>query len=110
MELKVSYYIKAKRRIRDMLRQFPSIKRTLTFSEKQKLTADLARHLQKQSEEAARQREADSHIHTKSEYCRHCIYSTYTVGKQVMCEATNRFISERHRGKCDKYKEGYKNY
>lgn len=110
MELKASFYIKACKRVRDMLRAFPTIKQSLTLKERQKLTVDLAHYLQRVSEEKAKEEELNKHIFTRQELCRHCLNSKYEVGSQTLCLATNRMISDRHRGKCDKYKEGYKNY
>ena len=90
-----------------MLRAFPTIKQSLTLKERQKLTVDLAHYLQRVSEEKAREEELNKHIFTRQELCRHCINSRYEVGNQTLCLATNRMISDRHRGICEKFKEGY---
>ena len=110
MELKASFYIKACKRVREMLRVYPEVKQTLTLQERQKLTVDLAHHLQAVHEKEEKRKEAEAHICTRRELCRHCINSKFEAGKQTMCLATNRLISDRHRGNCDKFKEGYKNY
>ncbi len=110
MELKASFYIKACNRVREMLRVYPEVKQSLTLHERQKLTVDLAHHLQAVHEKEEKRKEAEAHIYTRRELCRHCINSRYEVGSQTLCLATNRMISDRHRGNCDKFKEGYKNY
>lgn len=113
MELKANYYIKAVKRVRDMLREFPSIKKALSFKEKQKLTVDLAKYLQRKAEsenESEDKEDYYSNVCTKDEFCRHCEYQSYMGGKQIVCEATGKLISSKHRGRCKHFKEGYKNY
>lgn len=110
MELKASFYIKACKRVRDMLRAFPTIKQSLTLKERQKLTVDLAHYLQAVHEKEEKRKEEEAHIFTRRELCRHCINAKYEVGKQTLCLATNRMISERHRGNCEKFREGYREY
>ena len=111
MELKASFYIKACKRVRDMLRSFPSIKQTLTLKERQKLTVDLAKYLQRKAEESeSAEEDCYANVCTKEEFCRHCEYQSYLGGKQVICKATGKLISGKHRGRCKHFKEGYKNY
>ena len=110
MELKASFYIKACKRVREMLRVYPEVKQSLTIAERQKMAVDLARYLQRMHEEKLEEEELNQRIHTKREYCRHCIYGQYLIGKQVVCEATNRLVSDNHRGMCVNYKEGYTRY
>lgn len=110
MELKASFYIKACKRVREMLRVYPEVKQTLTLKERQKMTVDLAHYLQSIHDKEEERKEIESHIFTRRELCRHCINSKCEVGKQTLCLATNRMISERHRGNCEMFREGYREY
>ena len=114
MELKATYYVKACKKIRDMLREFPTIKQTLSRKERQKLTVDLAKYLQRKDEEkngvethTCEDSEDESSVFTKEEYCKHCIYHSY-INRQVICDLSGHTVSKFRKGRCEKFKEGYK--
>lgn len=102
LEIKAHNYFKACKRVRAMLRDYPSIKQTLSLEERKKLVLDLARHLQQKEDEE----ELESHIQTRDELCRHCYNSMY-IGKQVVCRATDTTVSKFKKGNCKYYREGY---
>lgn len=105
MLTKAICYIKARYRVDQMLKRYPTLKQAASKREIKSIIEGVARHLYRNRKNKTNEMDNDLTI---DKYCRRCKNGfRWDYGKQTVCDISQAIVSKYRTGKCEHFKEGY---
>ena len=105
MLTKAICYIKARYRVHQMLKRYPTLKQAASRREVESIIEGVAKHLYRNRKNKTN--EADDDL-TLDKYCRRCKNGfRWDYGKQTVCDISQATVSQYRTGKCEHFKEDY---
>lgn len=106
MLTKAICYIKARYRVHQMLKRYPTLKQAASKREVESIIKGVAKHLYRKRKN--RKEKTDNDL-TIDKYCSRCENAyRWDYGKQTVCDISQATVSQYRTGKCENFKEDFK--
>lgn len=106
MLTKAICYIKARYRVHQMLKRYPTLKQAASKREVESIIEGVAKHLYRQRKNKRKETDEDLTI---DKYCRRCKNANrWDYGKQTVCDISQATVSKYRTRECENFKEDVK--